>query len=279
MKHQKAMPPVVFRYVINHSAHPRAAARGQLLAGALFFALRSCEYLFIGWGERKTRTIEVRDIVFTVGATVIPHDHPFLHMSEAVTINFGDQKSEIRFELVTQYNNDDPQLNPVRNFAAIVKRIRSYPGFDPSWPIYTYYDGSSFSKITSHEMSLEIKFAVDAIGKEVLGFTKDDVGAHSPRASLAMLMYLAKEPVYTIMLVGRWNSDAFLAYIEKQIKEFTKGVSSRMLSHETFVNIPSFNHHLKENQGVNSRHARRRDIHKAVFGPQGSLRHALRPRN
>ena len=41
-------------------------------------------------------------------------------------------------------------------------------------------------------------------------------------------MYLAKEPVYTIMLVGRWSSDAFLAYIEKQIKEFTKGVSSRM---------------------------------------------------
>ena len=94
-----------------------------------------------------------------------------------------------------------------------------------------------------------------------------------------MLMHLAKEPVYTIMLVGRWNSDAFLAYIEKQIKEFTKGVSSRMLTHETFVNIASLNHHLKENQGVNSRHARRRDIHKAVFGPQGSLRHALRPRN
>ena len=279
VKHQKAIPPVVFRYVINNAHHPRAQARGQLLAGALFFALRSCEYLFIGWGERKTRVIEVRDIVFTVGADIIPHSHPYLHMSEAVTINFGDQKSEIRFELVSQYNNGDPQLNPVRNFASIVKRISSYPGFDPSWPIYTFYDGSRFSKITSHEMIIEIKFAVTGVGERVLGFTKDDVGAHSPRASLAMLMYLAKEPVYTIMLVGRWSSDAFLAYIEKQIKEFSKGVSSRMLAHETFVNIPAFNHHLKENQGVNSRHARRRDIHKAVFGHQGSLRHALRPRN
>ena len=125
-----------------------------------------------------------------------------------------------------------------------------------------------------------IKFAVDESGEQVLGFTKDDVGAHSPRASLAMLMYLAKEPVYTIMLVGRWNSDAFLAYIEKQIREFTKGVSTSMLSHETFTNIPAFNHHLKENQGSCSRQSRRRDIHKAVFGHQGSsLRHALRPRN
>ena len=101
-----------------------------------------------------------------------------------------------------------------------------------------------------------------------------------------MLMYLAKEPVYTIMLVGRWSSDAFLAYIEKQIKEFTRGVSSRMLQHETFCNIPAFNssapaiqHHLTENQGVHSPKHHRRDIHKAVFGRQGSLRRALQPRN
>ena len=101
-----------------------------------------------------------------------------------------------------------------------------------------------------------------------------------------MLMYLAKEPVYTIMLVGRWSSDAFLAYIEKQIKEFTRGVSTRMLQHETFCNIPAFNsrapsiqHHLVENQEVHSPKHHRRDIHKAVFGRQGPLRRAVQPRN
>ena len=40
------------------------------------------------------------------------------------------------------------------------------------------------------------------------------------------------------MLTGRWSSDAFLAYIEKQVKEFTQGVSSRMLQHDTFYNTP-----------------------------------------
>ena len=132
----------------------------------------------------------------------------------------------------------------------------------------------------------EIKFVVSGTGQEILGFTADDVGLHSVRGSLAMLMYLAKEPVYTIMLVGRWSSDAFLAYIEKQIKEFTKGVSTRMLQHETFCNVPAFDthapsvqHHLVENQGVHSPRHHRRDIHKAVFGRQGSLRRALQPRN
>ena len=279
VKHQKALPPIVFRHVIHYATHPRAKARSQLLSGALFFALRSCEYLFIGHKDRKTRTIEVQDIVFTNGASIVPHSSPHLHLSEAVTINFGDQKSEIRFELVTQYNNGDSQLNPVYNWASIVRRIRSYPGFSPSWPVFTYHDEKGFSRITASEITIEIKAAVSAIGEDVLGFTPDDVGAHSPRASLAMLMYLAKEPVYTIMLIGRWSSDAFLAYIEKQIKEFTKGVSTRMLQHETFINIPAFNHHMKENQGTQSRQARQRDIHKAVFGHQGSLRHALRPRN
>ena len=273
------MPPIVFRHVISNAKHPRAVARSQLLGGALFYALRSCEYLFVGVNERKTRTIEVQDIVFTNGTLVVPHSHPHLHLSEAVTINFGDQKSHIRFELVTQYNNDDPQLNPVYNWASVVKRIISYPGFKPSWPVFTYFDNKGFSKITVSEMIADIKHSVTCIGEHVLGFTRDDVGAHSPRASLAMLMYLAKEPVYTIMLVGRWNSDAFLAYIEKQIKEFTKGVSRRMLIHETFTNIPAFNHHLKENDGVHGRSHRRSEIHKAVFGQQGSLRHALRPRN
>ena len=66
----------------------------------------------------------------------------------------------------------------------------------------TYYEAGRFSKITSVEMINEIKFAVSGVGQDILGFTADDVGLHSVRGSLAMLMYLAKEPVYTIMLVG-----------------------------------------------------------------------------
>ena len=63
-----------------------------------------------------------------------------------------------------------------------------------------------------------------------------------------MMMYLAKEPVYTIMLIARWSSDAFLAYIEKQIKDFTKGVSSRMLKNETFFNVTLDNTNQREAQ-------------------------------
>ena len=58
-----------------------------------------------------------------------------------------------------------------------------------------------------------------------LGVKANDVGTHSIRSSFAMALYLAKRPVSTIMLMGRWSSDAFLLYIRRQVQEFSKGVS------------------------------------------------------
>jgi hypothetical protein len=53
-----------------------------------------------------------------------------------------------------------------------------------------------------------------------------------------MAMYLAGVPVFTIMLLGRWSSDAFLRYIRKQVKEFSTGISQKMIHHEDFFTIP-----------------------------------------
>jgi hypothetical protein len=55
-----------------------------------------------------------------------------------------------------------------------------------------------------------------------------------------MAMFLAGVPVFTIMLLGRWSSDAFLRYIRKQVKEFSAGISQKMILHEDFFTIPSF---------------------------------------
>jgi hypothetical protein len=53
-----------------------------------------------------------------------------------------------------------------------------------------------------------------------------------------MGMYLAGIPVFTIMLLGRWSSDAFLRYIRKHVKEFNAGVSQKMITHEEFFTVP-----------------------------------------
>ncbi|EJK64829.1 hypothetical protein THAOC_14393, partial [Thalassiosira oceanica] len=122
--------------------------------------------------------------------------------------------------------------------------------------------------LSHNQMLSDIRAAVRAIGPKVLGFTSNDVGTHSVRSSFAMMAYLAKEPVYTIMLIGRWSSTAFLSYIEPQIKEFTGGVSKRMLTHETFFHVSGATNPSDDTP-----------TDREVFGRQGSLRQRLRKRS
>jgi hypothetical protein len=92
-----------------------------------------------------------------------------------------------------------------------------------------------------------------ATGKDVLGFEAWEVGAHSIQSAVAMAMYLAGIPVYTIMLIGRWSSDAFLRYIRCQVQEFSAGISRRMILSEDFFAIPESAHH-EDPHNRNRRH-------------------------
>ncbi len=55
-----------------------------------------------------------------------------------------------------------------------------------------------------------------------------------------MLLFLQGIPRETIMLIGRWQSDAFLLYLRRDIKEFTSGVSTSLSTTPiNLFNIPS----------------------------------------
>jgi hypothetical protein len=56
---------------------------------------------------------------------------------------------------------------------------------------------------------------------------------------LAMAMYLAGVPVFMSMLLGHWSSNAFFHFIRKQVKEFSSGISQKMITKEHFFTIPS----------------------------------------
>jgi hypothetical protein len=107
-----------------------------------------------------------------------------------------------------------------------------------------------------------LRIATATLGPNNLGFTEKQIGLHSARSSAAMAMYLAGIPVCTIMLLGRWSSDAFLRYIRKQVKEFSAGVSKKMILNANFFTIPIqsiddtrpsnhlLNHVARNNHGV-----------------------------
>ena len=53
-------------------------------------------------------------------------------------------------------------------------------------------------------------------------------------------VYLAGVPVLTIMIIGRWKSDAFLRYIRKQVALFSQNLTDKMLQVSSFFTMPDF---------------------------------------
>jgi NADH/NAD ratio-sensing transcriptional regulator Rex len=121
-------------------------------------------------------------------------------------------------------------LNPVRSWAAVVERIRSY--------VSAVWRNNRIEHITSKEIIDAINVSAEAIGWDKLGVKKGEFGTHSIRSGGAMAMYLDEIPIYTIMLIGRWLSDAFLRYIRKQVDQFTYNIAERMLKHLDFRHLP-----------------------------------------
>ena len=186
-----------------------------------------------------------------------------------MVLKFGPQKSGVYEDEIPLDNNEESTLNPVILWAHTISRLRSYPKFNAQWPIYTFFDREKkrFKPIKNNEIEQDIKAAVAAIGRDILGFGPNEVGTHSNRSSLAMMLYLQQVPPYTIMLIGRWRSDAFLSYIEKQCREFTKGMSSVMLKLDSFYHLPKIPPSDHQDNNNNSNRANnRRKAHFVHFG-------------
>ena len=121
-----------------------------------------------------------------------------------------------------------------------MKRIISYPNSTQETPVNTYLkkDGS-FHYFTGSTLLARLRRTAQSLGPDILGFHHKQIGLHSAQSGAAMAMYLSAVPVFTIMLLGRWSSDAFLRYIRKQVQEFSSEVSSKMIQKEEFFIVPT----------------------------------------
>ena len=227
---------IVFERLWRNKATKFDAAIGELVNGALFFAMRSCEYSTVT-GERKTKLLTINDIRFFKNRKRMGNSNRNLHTADTVSITFRFQKNKHKDETITQYRSGLTPC-PVKAWAAIVTRVLSYPGTTGNSTVNTFKSGHRLLRIPSKDILQKIRATVTAIGSDILGFKAHEVGTHSVRSSCAMALYLAKALVVTIMHVGRWSSDAFLLYIRRQVQEFSKDLTSHMVNSAQFFTIP-----------------------------------------
>jgi hypothetical protein len=199
--------------------------------------MRSCEYIKVS-GKRKTKLLTLKNIRFLKGRKTLLHSDPFLHLADCVSITFEQQKRDTKNDIITQHKSSDPVLCPVKIWASIVRRICSYKSSSKNTTVNSFLlPNNSIHLFTGTELLKRLRLAATSIGPDILGFTADQIGLHSARSGAAMAMCLAGVPVFTIMLLGGWSSDAFLRYIRKQVKEFSQGISDKMIQNENFFTI------------------------------------------
>ena len=149
------------------------------------------------------------------------------------------------------YKTDDLLICPVRAWASVVQTIqKTCPSSSPDTPVNTVYLPSAsptydnpgkYAEMDGPAMIKLIRLAAADLGSAFLGFDPAELGTHSLRSGSAMAMHLDGVPVYTIMLIGRWSSDAFLNYLRPQVLQFTAGISKQMMLHQHFFSVPTLN--------------------------------------
>ena len=229
-KQQSPAPIQVFDLIKQEYSSAQDTACSQLIEGALFFGMRSCEYTKTpGQKKKRTTLLELRDITFyDHNSIVISHNHLNL-ITEAsiVKITFRKQKNKENCQEVILRKSPN-RLCSVEAWAKIVKRIRSYPNSNDNTFVNTYFCTSSgkYKQITNDHVINMLRSAVQIIGPEKIGVPLERVGTHTLRTSFALFMSLGNEEDSTIMLKGRWKSNAFMRYIRGYIDSFGASASA-----------------------------------------------------
>jgi hypothetical protein len=172
-----------------------------LIIGAFFFACRSCKYFKVSCPETKrTKQLTLGNLAFYKSNIEIPHSSPLeLHNANRISITFETQKNGRKFDTVTQWRTRHAPLCPITQWAALVKRILSYPGSTKNTKVSRVMIGTRISNITSKIVETVLRDSVKTYGKAKLRIYTHEVGTHSIHSGSAMAMYLGGVPVFAIM--------------------------------------------------------------------------------
>jgi hypothetical protein len=103
-------------------------------------------------------------------------------------------------------------------------------------PIRTIMVNNSILKITSTYKRTQLRQTCRTFGgKAIFGFDAHQIGNKSICSGAAMSLFLTNTHTDRIIILGRWGSNAFLAYIWPQVLEWTTNMSQSMVSGRVWI--------------------------------------------
>lgn len=227
---QQALPTMIFEYMNSNRLSIKNLHISLLATGALFFGMRSCEYLKVNNQSKKlTKLLRIKNFRFFIKNIELDIRSNQISSASYVAVTFESQKNGDKNCTIIQHRSKK-SICPVKSWGKLIRLILSYPNTNIETEICYFYDNNLSGMIRSHDLILHLRATAQAINYKNLGIDIKRIGTHSIRTSFAMLLYLEKTDHSVIMTLGRWISLAFLNCIRPQIQEFSKEISSIMTS-------------------------------------------------
>jgi len=254
---QKAVTGRMLKDLVMASSDGRLETQhtADLIVGAFFFAMRSCEFVRT---QRQGRTVplELRNVTFRTetGREVAIDDPNLIQESEYVTITFVDQKNGVKRDRRTQ-RKTGIDLCPVRAWGKVCQRVMRTTGRqDNRQRVYSIRnEEGELVDVSSRRVATMLKNTCAVYGPvRNYGIQPWEIGTRSIRSGAAMALFMKNHSVEKIKILGRWSSDAFLVYIRPQVMEWTNIMAQDMAETEGFRDLNQ-RAHIEHNQEDNWR--------------------------
>jgi hypothetical protein len=245
---QKAITPRLLRrlFQLSHRRQIRANEydhAADIIIGAFFFAMRSCEYTLTP-SPGRTKRVTLGSLIFRdLRKQIINQSDPSLLIrSEFITIVFADQKNGTKMDARTQRRTGDRVLCPILRWGRAVQRIlRTIPDCSAQTPLCAFRSHGKVQLLTNNFSKLLLRHTCSFYGGyKAFGFHPHEIGNRSIRSGAAMALFLMDHSSAKIMILGRWSSDAFLVYIRPQVLEWTNSMSTDMIHFDSFLDVGRF---------------------------------------
>ena len=107
---------IAVRKLMELATNHKDTAVAYLIIGAIFFAIRSCEYLQTNHLEdrKRTKILRLRNIMFKGQGMLLDQCHDNLYTADMVAITFEFQKNNRRNKTVHMFQTKDEVLCPVK---------------------------------------------------------------------------------------------------------------------------------------------------------------------
>jgi hypothetical protein len=192
----------------------------------------------------KTRRLTAGNIIFReADSKSVGHDDPQLSQKVMiVTVCFVNQKNRTKMEKHSQRRSGVKGLCPVEAWTSVIESLCTDFPMDHRWKsrtVCSYKDGRRNAEVqASHVLNLLQTSCQVHDCKNKYGIHASEIGTRSIQSGAAMsLAVQGGNSDKKIMMLGRWKSLAFLAYIQPQVMEWAGDMASKMAKGKPFLDL------------------------------------------